>query len=80
MTSTNFVLFYKYNSMGGTTVRMAELLLQKGNAAEISASGASVSELFAASKPGGGNWIKSKCDVDFGRRRRTNKARHIKQA
>jgi len=47
------------HSMGGNTIRMLEYLIQNGAAAEVAASGSSVSPLFATSKPGGTSWIRS---------------------
>ena len=46
--------------MGGTTIRMLEYLLQKGDANEVSTSGAAVSNLFQTNRgSAGGNWIRS---------------------
>jgi triacylglycerol lipase len=47
------------HSMGGNTIRYLEYLLQKGLAAEVSASGSAVSDVFKSPKPTGGNWIQS---------------------
>ena len=48
------------HSMGGTTIRMLEYLLQKGDANEVATSGSAVSNLFQTNRgPNGGNWIRS---------------------